>query len=290
VVGGSTQGEASKVAKAADPSADDDGHGRDGMRVKIEIGDAGELELVRDPRTTLDPLRVETLVRELLPIVRSGFGNDQFTPYQVALAAIDVPYGAFMYRASELVGFTSASVLEDLPARVLYLGAAAVAPHVQGRGHYQSLLLARFAIGAVAEATYFTTRTQSPIVCRTLKAFRPYPFTPGTEHYQAAARQIAQGLDGHGPRTTARPGGPSFDDETGVVHEAYDAALYSALPWSGDPDIDGYIDAHLSIDRGDALIVVGSLRSAELDELCRRKLGFGFEDLMTRVAPLVHAA
>ena len=245
---------------------------------------------MRDPRTTLGPLRAETLVRQLLPIVRSSFGNDRFTEQQVALAAIDVPYGAFMYRAGELVGVTSASVLDDLPAPALYLGTAALAPHMQGQGHYQSLLLTRFAIGAVAGATSFTTRTQSPIVCRTLKAFRPYPFTPRTEHYQAAARHIAQELDGHGPRTTGVP--VDCRSTRGPVLSARPTtrSRYSALPWSGDPDIDGYIDAHLSIERGDALIVVGSLRPAELDERCRRKLGFRFDDLMSRVAPLVHAA
>jgi hypothetical protein len=262
------------------------------MTVTVAIGDAAELEVVRDPRTTLDPLRAERLVRELLPIVRSGFGSDRFTERQVAWASIDVPYGAFVYRAGDLVGLASASVLvpAGLPAPVLYLGTAALATHVQGQGHYQALLLTRLALGAVAGATYFTTRTQSPIVCRALKALHPYPSTPGTEQYRTTARKIAQELDGHGPRTTERPGGLSFDDETGVVREAYDASLYSALPRSGDPDIDGYIDAHLSIDRCDALIVVGSLRPAELDERCRRKLGYGFDHLMGHVAPLVQAA
>jgi hypothetical protein len=258
------------------------------MVVTIAIGDEARLELVRNPRTTFDSVGLDMLVRQLLRIVRAGFGNEGITERQVALSAIDVPYGAFIYRAGELVGSTSAWVLavEDFPAPVLYLGGAALAPHVHGNGFYQALLLTRFAIGAVAGAACFTTRTQSPIVSRALKAYRPYPFTPGSERYQAAARAIARELDGHGP-APAPLGGLSFDERTGVMHGAYGRSLYSALPWSGDAEIDRYLEAHLSIERGDALIVVGSLRSAELDERCRRRLGFSFDDLTARVAPLV---
>jgi hypothetical protein len=273
-----------------------DRHERDGVMVTVAVGDEAELQLVRDPRTTMDPIKLEKLTREVLSITRTSFGNDQITERQVAQAAIDVPYGAFIHRAGELVGTTSARVLSLEDSPVLYLGGAVLVPHVQGHGYYQALLLTRFAIGAVAGATHFTTRTQSPIVCRTLKAHDPYPFTRGTEHYRTIAKQIARALNapttdpafGHGPHTTARRSGLSFDEKTGVVHEAYGRSLYSKLPWSGDPDIDGYIKTHLSIQRGDALIVLGPLRRAELDERCRRKLGLRFDDLMARVTPLVH--
>jgi len=255
----------------------------------LQIGDGAELEVVRDPRTTLDPERIESMAGKMLALVRAGFGNEGFTERQVVAAGIDVPYGAFVHRAGELVGISSAELLvpEGLSAPVLYLGTAALAPRAQGHGFYHALLLARLAIGAVAGATYFTTRTQSPIVCRTLKDFRPYPFGPGSERHRAAALQIARALDGHGPRSPAHPGGQLFDQETGVVRRAYDASLYSVLPWSGDREIDGYIEAHLSVARGDALILVGSPTRAALDERCRRTLGFGFDDLMAHVAPVV---
>jgi hypothetical protein len=47
------------------------------------------------------------------------------------------------------------------------------------------------------------------------------------------------------------------------------------------------VEAHLSVARGDALILVGSPTRAALDERCRRTLGFGFDDLMAHVAPVV---
>jgi hypothetical protein len=223
-------------------------------------------------------------------MMRDSFSNDRITDRQVAQAAIDVPYGAFIYRSGELAGQTSAGMLalDDLPAPVLYLAGTSLAPHMQGKGYYQALLVTRFAIGAAAGAAHFTTRTQSPIVCRTLKAYRPYPFTPHTEHYQAAARRIARELlDTHDARFTPDLGEFSFDEKTGVVRGAYGESLYSDLPWSGDPDIDDYVRAHVSIERGDALIVVGPLRNPELDERCRRTMGVTFHDLTARIAPLV---
>lgn len=256
----------------------------------IALGDGVVLELMREPRITLDHGRLETLVAELVPLMREAFGNDQITERDAAQAVIDVPYSAVVHRSGVLEGVTSAGVLalDDLLGPILYLGGAALASHRQGKGHYQTLLLTRFAIGSVVGAAHFTTRTQSPIVCRALKSYLPYPFTPGTEHHQAAARQIARHLqDEHDARLTAPQGEPSFDESTGVVRGAYGQSLYSETPWSGDADIDGYIRAHLSIHRGDALILVGSLRSSELDERCRRTMGVSFHDLTARVAPLV---
>ncbi len=245
------------------------------------------LRIVRDPSNTLSRAEVDVLLPSCVSIARAGFGSDQISESDVVLHAIEVGYGAYLWANDELVGFATASVfkVKRLVRPVLYLAGTAIEKQSQGWDYYHPLVLARLALGAVNGASHFATRTQSPIVCKALREYSWYPFDRSGRRYGHIAREVAEYLYEHGSAFQS-PGGVVMNEDTGVVRRAYEHPMYKNVPWSSDAKIDNYFLENVSIDNGDALILVGTTEGRADVARCRQSIGMSFQELVTQLGPL----
>lgn len=258
------------------------------MKVDLRTKAGHVLTFIADPSTTLSEQDISAMLPECVVITRSGFGTDTITESDVAIHALQVPFGAYLAVDGTLVAFSSASLLSTgaLDTPVLYLGGTAISKEAQGAGFYWPMILTRFALGVEAGARHFTTRTQNPRVCKALTSFGPYPWTAGTEVLAPVAAEVAADLFTHAS-DFQRPGGLLFEPEVGVVRQAYEHPMYPETFWSGDSDIDKMFREHISVEGGDAVIVVGPIDPSACAARSLQTFDFDFDELRARIRPLL---
>ena len=170
--------------------------------------------------------------------------------------------------------------------RVLYLSLAAVHSSLRGRGLYLPMVLLRLMLGQLWNCTWWATRTASPLVAETFGRFDPYPWRDD-QSMRTAATGLAVELRSRFSVGDA-PADHEFDARTGVLVAAYPVFPYQSLSSGGGRRVMDHFTRHVDHERGDALLLLGSLDDAisQLAPRCDELLGCPFMSLVDSLSGL----
>ena len=240
----------------------------DALNRRCEIGEYS-LWLIDDPESNLTSRERSFLMPQVVEVARKGFGSESIPESDIYLHAIEVKHGAYVFRDSRLLAFTSGVSIESSQGLVAYLEGTAILPEAQGRGIYDVLIGVRLLWLSAAEPAFVATRTANPIVAKKLLEIDPYPFSSESLKYQTLAVELAQIIFRDFSDHRA-PGGPHFEVAPGVFRMAYESAMNSSTPISGSEWLDDWFEGHLETDEGDAVLIVGEYQKEFARNLVRK--------------------
>ncbi len=248
-----------------------------------------EVEVWPRPSTTMSAERQDELLPDFWIVGLDGFaGMESIASDEVVKAhCLNGDIVAYLFddgRCRALFGL-------DLPTldagAMAYFSNAAIHSSLRGRGLYPRTILLRLALARAAGATWWSARTQNPLVAQSYRRFGAYPFDRTDADTLAAAAEMAAVLFDRYTDGPPQPG-RGLDVATGVLRRAYPLFVYDRLPDASDSVVTAHFARNVRHEQGDAMLLVGhvedavALMSGRSEELA----GIPFDDLVRTVAPV----